>query len=199
MSIVMVIESITLVSYILFLVMYFKGGSAVVHDMKSAIETTRSYKSTVLMVVMACLVGVLLLFSILTMTRYLPAIKTTDNMVLKYVGMGIVLFCIFSLFRCRFVFLKELWRSNVEIDPGQPVVDRGPYRYIRHPLYAYSFYMYIGYGLVYSSLPVWGISLLLIVSYLILTQYEDSMLSRQVENYTGYIEKVPHKLIRGIW
>jgi protein-S-isoprenylcysteine O-methyltransferase Ste14 len=43
--------------------------------------------------------------------------------------------------------LGASFRTTVEVDPGQPVVARGPYRWIRHPSYSGLLLLVAGFGL----------------------------------------------------
>jgi protein-S-isoprenylcysteine O-methyltransferase Ste14 len=49
------------------------------------------------------------------------------------------------------VALGASFRTTVEVDPGQPVVARGPYRWIRHPSYAGLLVIVAGLGLSAGS------------------------------------------------
>jgi protein-S-isoprenylcysteine O-methyltransferase Ste14 len=57
-----------------------------------------------------------------------------------------------SLLR-RYCFrtLGEYFTAAVTVRLGQPVIDRGPYRWIRHPGYTAGFIMYLGIGLAFGS------------------------------------------------
>ena len=43
--------------------------------------------------------------------------------------------------------LGRTFRTTVEVDPGQPVVSTGPYRWVRHPSYSGLLLIVIGFGL----------------------------------------------------
>jgi protein-S-isoprenylcysteine O-methyltransferase Ste14 len=49
------------------------------------------------------------------------------------------------------VALGASFRTTVEVDPGQPVVARGPYRWIRHPSYTGLLVIVAGFGLAAGS------------------------------------------------
>ena len=47
--------------------------------------------------------------------------------------------------------LGRSFRTTVEVDAGQPVVQRGPYRWIRHPSYTGVLLLAAGYGLAMGN------------------------------------------------
>jgi protein-S-isoprenylcysteine O-methyltransferase Ste14 len=49
------------------------------------------------------------------------------------------------------VALGASFRTTVEVDPGQAVVARGPYRWIRHPSYTGLLVIVAGFGLAAGS------------------------------------------------
>ncbi len=61
--------------------------------------------------------------------------------------------------RWCFRTLGKYFTGAVVVGPDQPVIDRGPYRHIRHPGYTAAFVMYAGIGLALGS----GLSLLVLL------------------------------------
>ena len=59
--------------------------------------------------------------------------------------------------RYCFRTLGKYFTATVCVKADQPVIDKGPYRWIRHPGYAAGFIMYLGIGLAFGS----GLSLLI--------------------------------------
>ncbi len=59
--------------------------------------------------------------------------------------------------RYCFRVLGTYFTATVIVKVGQPVIDKGPYRWIRHPGYTAGFIMYLGIGLAFGS----GLSLLI--------------------------------------
>src|SRR5512135_8621 len=65
---------------------------------------------------------------------------------------GIVLLAAGSLLRwVCFHILGEYFTAAVTVRAGQPVIDRGPYRWIRHPGYTAGFIMFLGIGLALGN------------------------------------------------
>jgi protein-S-isoprenylcysteine O-methyltransferase Ste14 len=51
--------------------------------------------------------------------------------------------------------LGNSFRTTVEVDTSQRVVDSGPYRWVRHPSYTGIVLLLAGLGLVYGNVPRW--------------------------------------------
>jgi protein-S-isoprenylcysteine O-methyltransferase Ste14 len=51
------------------------------------------------------------------------------------------------------IVLGRSFRTTVEVDAAQPVVTRGPYRWVRHPSYTGLLLIAAGYGLAFGTWP----------------------------------------------
>ena len=49
--------------------------------------------------------------------------------------------------------LGRLWSSNVTVKEGHHVVDTGPYRFVRHPMYTGMIVMYVGIAVICATPP----------------------------------------------
>ena len=89
-------------------------------------------------------------------TSFIPWLAIPFPRLALYAGTGLLIAG--SLLR-RYCFrmLGKYFTAAVSVDVGQPVIDKGPYRWIRHPGYTAGFIMYIGIGLAFGS----GLSLLI--------------------------------------
>jgi protein-S-isoprenylcysteine O-methyltransferase Ste14 len=67
-----------------------------------------------------------------------------------YTGTGLLIAG--SLLR-RYCFrtLGKYFTAAVIVNPGQPVIDRGPYRWTRHPGYTAAFIMFFGLGIALNN------------------------------------------------
>jgi protein-S-isoprenylcysteine O-methyltransferase Ste14 len=67
------------------------------------------------------------------------------GLVVIWVGLAIRVWAIMTLGRS--------FRTTVEVDATQPVVWRGPYRWVRHPSYTGLLFVAAGFGLAFSNWP----------------------------------------------
>ena len=89
--------------------------------------------------------------------------------------------------------------ARIQEDRGQKVVASGPYRFVRHPMYAGIIVLFVcvpvalgsGWGLV----PGVTIGLL----YAVRTSKEDQMLRQELAGYEAYAHQVRYRLVPGVW
>jgi protein-S-isoprenylcysteine O-methyltransferase Ste14 len=89
--------------------------------------------------------------------------------------------------------------ARIQEDRGQKVVTSGPYRYIRHPMYAAIILlvacMAIELGSWWALIPSGLIGAL----FLVRTALEDRMLREELAGYREYASQVRYRLVPGIW
>jgi protein-S-isoprenylcysteine O-methyltransferase Ste14 len=88
---------------------------------------------------------------------------------------------------------------RIQTERGHHVITCGPYRYVRHPGYAASLFLFVGGGMALGSWIAALIGLLLFVGILRRTIEEDRVLREQLEGYADYARKVRYRLIPGVW
>ena len=98
------------------------------------------------------------------------------------------------------VVLGRSFRTTVEVDAAQPVVSRGPYRWVRHPSYTGLLLIAAGYGLALDTWPGLAICLVLPVAALLRRiQVEEAELTRVLgDPYRDYRNHTK-RLIPGLW
>lgn len=110
------------------------------------------------------------------------------------VGAGLVL--IWETFRANTFATTQV---RVQTERAQKVVDSGPYRYIRHPMYAGVILNMIGTPLMLSSL--WGLAGVPVLALLLAlrTLGEEEVLRAELPGYVEYAGKTPWRIIPGVW
>lgn len=114
---------------------------------------------------------------------------------------GGVLLCL------SFYMLFLTYRENPFLSPAvrmqeersHAVISTGPYRYVRHPMYAASVVQFVGsslllgswLGLLFSASIIWLLAWRAVL--------EERMLSRELQGYTEYMERVRYRLVPYIW
>jgi protein-S-isoprenylcysteine O-methyltransferase Ste14 len=98
------------------------------------------------------------------------------------------------------VVLGKSFRTTVEVDSGQKVVDSGPYRWVRHPSYTGILLLMAGLGLVYGNWPALAILLVLPAGVLIHRIFvEEAVLTEVIGRaYTDYAARTK-RLVPGLW
>lgn len=94
-------------------------------------------------------------------------------------------------------YLSRAVRIQEERD--QQVVSRGPYRWVRHPMYVGVILLMLGIPLMLGSGWAEGIGGLIGVLFVIRTALEDGTLRKELPGYPEYAERVRYRLIPGLW
>jgi protein-S-isoprenylcysteine O-methyltransferase Ste14 len=105
-----------------------------------------------------------------------------------------------SLLLLFLVFRENVYASSiVEIGAGQTVVASGPYRFVRHPMYAAVLLgtaaMPLALGSLAAEIFLPVVSGLLVVR----TLAEERFLSGNLPGYTGYMGQTRRRLVPGVW
>ena len=105
---------------------------------------------------------------------------------------GIVLLAAGSLLRWTcFRILGEYFTAAVTVRAGQPVIETGPYRWIRHPGYTAGFIMFLGIGLAFGnwlSLAIFALEIGIVYSRRISAE-EKALLDTLGEPYRAYMAR----------
>ena len=105
---------------------------------------------------------------------------------------GIVLLAAGSLLRrVCFRILGEYFTAAVTVRTDQPVIDRGPYRWIRHPGYTAGFIMFLGIGLAFGnwlSLAIFALEISIVYGRRISAE-EKALLDTLGEPYRAYMAR----------
>jgi len=100
-----------------------------------------------------------------------------------------------------FLVLKENQFASrvIEVEKGQKVIQSGPYRLVRHPMYMGAILMYVASPLALGS--YWAIIPAIFIIPFIIARIlnEESVLTKELEGYSEYKLKTRYRLIPGIW
>lgn len=88
---------------------------------------------------------------------------------------------------------------TVRVEGGQPVISTGPYRFVRHPMYAGLIVSQVAMPVAMGSLVTLPLFLLLITFYAIRLLDEESLLGRELAGYTEYCRQTRWRLIPYVW
>lgn len=103
---------------------------------------------------------------------------------------------IYSTMRTN-AFLSTVVR--IQDERGHQVVSSGPYRYVRHPMYAGMPALWIGTSIFLGSWWALIPAGFVVVLFIIRTALEDRMLQQELPGYAEYAQKTRYRLVPGIW
>jgi protein-S-isoprenylcysteine O-methyltransferase Ste14 len=88
---------------------------------------------------------------------------------------------------------------RLQMDRQQHVITDGPYRFVRHPMYAGALLMFVGTPLLLGSW--WGLAFVPVgaIGIGIRAVGEERMLRRELAGYDDYTSKVRFRLVPGLW
>lgn len=114
---------------------------------------------------------------------------------------GLVVMIAASLFRRHcFRMLGTDFRGDVTVRPDQPIVERGAYRYLRHPSYLAAMLLHVGFGLCFTN---WGTLALPVLAVPPLFVYrirvEERALREQLGVSYDHYSSRTKRLIPGVW
>jgi protein-S-isoprenylcysteine O-methyltransferase Ste14 len=98
------------------------------------------------------------------------------------------------------IALGAAFRTTVEVEAGQQLVERGPYRVVRHPSYTGLVLITTGYGVVSGVWPSLLIAILMPLAVLIwrIKVEEEALLSAMGSTYERYKRRTK-RLVPGVW
>src|SRR5262250_369352 len=107
------------------------------------------------------------------------------GMIVGGIGAVIALWCIFA-----FVFVGK--GTPAPFDPPRRLVIRGPYRFVRNPMYVGAGTALVGAALYYQSLSLLAyVALFIVATHLFVVWYEEPTLSRLFgDDYAAYRARV---------
>jgi protein-S-isoprenylcysteine O-methyltransferase Ste14 len=100
-----------------------------------------------------------------------------------------------------FLVLKENQFASrvIEVEKGQKVIQSGPYRFVRHPMYLGAALMYVASPLALAS--YWAIIPAILIIPILIARIlnEERVLTKELEGYSEYKLKTRYRLIPGVW
>ena len=88
---------------------------------------------------------------------------------------------------------------NIEVQPGQKVVDTGLYGIVRHPMYLATILLFLSMPLVLGSLPSFVIMLAYIPLIVKRIRNEEKVLLEGLGGYEEYCKRVKYRIIPFVW
>ncbi len=89
--------------------------------------------------------------------------------------------------------------SVIQTETGQTVADKGPYRWVRHPMYAVSLAVWFWLPMALGSFIALSVAALLVPVIALRLLNEEKVLQRDLPGYSEYCRRTPHRLIPFVW
>ena len=88
---------------------------------------------------------------------------------------------------------------RIQKENGHRTITAGPYRRVRHPMYASVILIFLSFPLVLGSawtfIPALAVAVLIIIR----TAFEDGTLRRALPGYADYASRTRYRLVPGVW
>jgi protein-S-isoprenylcysteine O-methyltransferase Ste14 len=157
---------------------------------------TQKWDRIILSLFAICFVPLLVLPGIDFRYQWTPFSFPIVVQLIAFFGLSISFFILFSVTKENTYASKAI---KIQEEVSHTVVTTGPYKYVRHPLYAGGILtlvcMPVALCSFYSLIP----SGLCVVLFGIRTYCEDKMLYNELPGYSKYTQETPYRLIPGIW
>jgi protein-S-isoprenylcysteine O-methyltransferase Ste14 len=130
-------------------------------------------------------------------TLYLPGARVNG----WHVYGGVALMWIGLVVRAwAITALGPAFRTTVGIEPGQMVVDRGPYRCVRHPSYTGALLAVVGYGIVLNNWISLAVTIVLPLIAVLrrISVAEEALVEMLGTPYRAYQAR-SKRLVPGVW
>ncbi len=112
-----------------------------------------------------------------------------------------------ALIVASYVGVAWVFRANsfaapvikIQADRKQTVISTGPYAFVRHPMYAFVIWQFVGMPLMLGSW--WGFAVLppIVLALAIRTLGEEKMLKAELAGYEDYARRVRWRYAPGLW
>lgn len=107
-----------------------------------------------------------------------------------------------SMYLCFLTFRENPFAAavvKIQRERGHAVITTGPYRLVRHPLYAGALFWLIGTPLLLGSWYGLAATPVIIVALGARAVLEERMLTAELDGYADYAARVRWRLIPGVW
>ncbi len=117
---------------------------------------------------------------------------------------GLEVFSLAMVLGGELAMMWVLWTNRyagrtIRVEEGQTVITSGPYRVVRHPLYAFSLLMFVFAPLALGSYVTLPALLLFLPIYVLRIKNEEKVLRAELPGYTEYCQRMRWRILPGVW
>lgn len=117
----------------------------------------------------------------------------------KVVIISSIIFVIAYLLYAKVLIDNPYLSRTIEVQDKQKVVDKGFYKFVRHPMYTITLLLFLSISLILGSLISFLIFLIYPIIIIKRINNEEKVLEKNLNGYREYQQKVKYKLIPYIW
>lgn len=193
-----VVRWISLAIWIVWVVLYWGAGVGLAVNFQRAFQSSAFFYDRFFILGLVLLSNVILWSGYVIVRERLPDPLPAHFWPLALIGGILTLAGAAGTFWCR-LQMRASWSAHTLPAPNQALIENGPYRIIRHPIYAFACLMAIGTVMLF---PLWwnilaGVGM--IALYVLKLQYEEAILVRVMPEYTKYRQRVRYRLLPYVW
>ena len=193
-----VIRWSSLAVWLVWLIVYWRGGIDLISGLVRSVRSSLSRYEAFL------ILGIVILSNLLLWTGYLITTGRIEDQLSRYakllstIGEVLILAGAIGTFYCR-QRLGGLWSARTVLLLDHTLVDSGPYRLVRHPIYGFACVMTLGTVMVFMTW--WNVlaGVLVVASYALRALEEEKMLTVGLPGYRDYQQRVRYRLAPWIW
>jgi protein-S-isoprenylcysteine O-methyltransferase Ste14 len=175
-------------------IFYWRGGADATRSLLASLRE-KNYPDAAAMSLIGILMLAVGLGGLALSLGWLPC---SVSVLFPAFGLPLVLAGVTGMFYARH-YLGHFWTAEATIAADHHIVDHGPYRVVRHPIYSFALIMYLGLALAFPNWWVFLPSLFAMVGYVVKAKLEDDYLAIQLTGYKEYQESVRQRLIPRVW
>ena len=187
----------SLLIWLLWLILYWGAGVGLISNFLRAFQSNRFFYDRYFIIGLVLLSNIILWSGYFLLSdRIAPSLLPDSPLVLA--GGPLVFVGALGTFWCRRQ-MRDSWSAHTALVENHRLVDSGPYRVVRHPIYAFACLMTVGTVMVF---PLWWNVIAgagMITLYVFKLQFEERMLIRELAGYRDYRQQVRYRLLPYIW
>jgi len=193
-----ILRILTLITVILWFVIYWRAGRGLVMDIKKDLQTQKQYHDRPLVILISFFSSLVWLSGLLILRQRIYWEDTALTTALAVPGFLLTLIGTIGVSLTRYQ-LGKYWSAAARLQPDHTVVEIGAYRVVRHPLYAFTLLQSLGTCLAF---PTWWnalLTMLVIACFVLKTSGEERFVLSALGGYKEYAGRVKYLLFPGLW
>lgn len=112
---------------------------------------------------------------------------------------SVALFVCASYIYANVIRVNSFLTSEITVQNEQEVIQSGPYRFVRHPMYSAMVLFMLAAAILLGSVLSIAVSILFFPVLILRIQNEEQILKKDLPGYIEYTQKVKYKLIPYFW